>query len=342
MNPTPLTCLFFNDLEPYEKIFIEPLMEKLSESTSVETVWVTEAQRGFFRRKKLEGDYWIVSRNWRGALDFLAVNSNRAGRIFVSVLGTAREEKGLHGLTLQSFKSPIPKPVTLIAYSPLEFRFLRDIKRIPETQLKMSSLPLPSDWSLDSCLNPNEKFQVGTFCDFSSASNINFLIGVAHFVSKQNTQIHFNVLGRGPLYAHLVKMVNSLGLNQTVSIVETTSPSSIRSLNLFLYAPLRNHHFIPLMLAGAYSVPVVSVDLPGIEAFISEGHTGFIIPSYDIRAMGEKVIKLYLEKALRDSLGGQFNRDLKKNLSLDVVARNYESIFWEREPSTPMEWKQAA
>lgn len=342
MSPTPLTCLFFNDLEPYEKVFIEPLMEKLSEVTSIETIWVTEAQRGFFRRKKIVGDYWVVSRNWRGALDFLAVNSNRARRVFVSVLGPVREEKGLHGLTFQAFKNPIPKSATLIAYSPLEFRFLRDIKRIPETQLKLCSLPLPSDWSLESSLIQNEKFQVGTFCDFSSENNINFLIGVAHFVSKQNTQIHFNILGRGPLYAHLVKMVNSLGLNQTVSVVETTSPNSIKSLNLFLYAPLRNHHFIPLMLASAYSVPVVSVDLPGIEAFVSEGHTGFIIPSYDIRAMGEKVIKLYQEKALRDLLGEQFNRNLKKNLSLDVVARNYESIFWGRELSSPMEWNQAA
>ncbi len=336
-----LTCFLFNDLDPSERSSIEPILENLSQFAQIETIWVTEAQRRFFK-KRAQGDFWIVARDWRRALDFLSVKSYNSGKVFVSILYTPQEEKQLYGLSFQPFFSSLPKSTTLIVYSPLEYRFFRDIKKIPESQLKLGSLMMPKRvWQ--SFPNRNSgKFQVGTFCDFSMESNINFLLCVAHFVSKQSSQIHFNILGRGPLYNHFSRMVSALDLNKAVSIIETVSESVVGSLDLFLYAPLRNYHFIPVMIAGAYQVPVISVEIPGIEDFIVPEKSGILIPSYEIKTMGIKILELYQEQSRRNELGLELNAQLCRSASLNVVTQQYQNLFFGEESFNEKNLEKAA
>ncbi len=326
MTLNNLTCLLFNDLESFERSSIEPIIEKLSDSTAIETIWVTEAQRRFFR-KKIKGDFWVIARDWRRALDFLSLESFRDGRVFVSVLNTKQEEKRLYGLPFRTFLKSLPKSLNFIVHSPLEFHFFQNIKKVPLTQLKIAPLAMPAHLKPRPQRSSN-KFEIGTFCDFSLESNINFLIGVAHFISKQTSQVHFNILGRGPLYAHFSQMINSLQLNDVVSIVETQSESSVGVLDLFLYAPLRNHHFIPVMLAGAYAVPVIATDLPGIQDFVSNEKTGFILPSYEAQVLGGKILEFLKNPSLGSTLGLALNQYLNQNFSHHFITQKYRDIFF--------------
>lgn len=321
-----LTCLIFNDLESFERSSIEPIIEHLSDSTAIETIWVTEAQRRFFR-KKTRGDYWVVARDWRRALDFLSWESFSGGRIFVSVLHMKQEEKRLYGLSFRSFLKSLPKCLTLVVHSPLELHFFHNIEKVPLGQLKLAPLAMAAH------LKPqnnrvSDKFEIGTFCEFSVESNINFLLAVAHFVSKQSSQVHFNILGRGPLYAHFYRMIDSLQLNDVVSIVETQSESSVSVLDLLIYAPLRNHHFIPVLLAGAFSVPVIATDLPGIHDFISAENAGMVLPSYEVRALGEKILEISRNPSLGKTLGHALNQHLKQNFSFSLINQKYRDIFF--------------
>jgi glycosyltransferase involved in cell wall biosynthesis len=329
MNFKRLTCFLFNDLEPWEREAVEPILESLSKFAFIETVWVTDSQRRHFKSKP-KGDFWIVSRNWLRALDFLSAKNYRSGNLFVSVLNGSPEEKRLYDLSFQAFFAGFGDSTTLLTYSPLEYRFFRDIKKIPESQLKLASLALPLLKPLSSPFSPREKdkLEVGTFCDFSVESNINFLLGVAHFVTQRNSKVHFNILGRGPLYGHFSKMICDLDLSEKVSIVETVSDSAIGSLDLFLYSPLRNHHFLPVMLAGAYKVPVISVGLPGIESFITPGRTGFVIPSFEIQAMGEKIIEMLDNSELRAELGLGLKNRVESLASIDLITEKHREIFF--------------
>jgi glycosyltransferase involved in cell wall biosynthesis len=327
MNAKRLTCFLFNDLEPWERGAIEPILESLSQFAFIETVWVTESQRRYFKSKP-KGDFWIIARNWVRALDFLSAKSYRSGKLFVSVLNGAPEEKRLYDLSLQAFFASLADSTTLIVYSPLEYRFFRDIKKIPESQLRLASLALPKTHSVAFNHREKNKIEVGTFCDFSIESNINFLLGVAHYVTKRNSKVHFNILGRGPLYAHFSKMICELELSEKVSMVETASDSLINSLDIFLYAPLRNHHFLPMMLAGAYQVPVISAGMPGIENFILDGQTGFVVSSLEIQSMGEKIIELVEKPELRSQLGQALKAQVESVASIDLVLGHYREMFF--------------
>lgn len=327
MNFKRLTCFIFNDLEPWERGAIEPILESLSRYAFIETIWVTESQRRFFKSKP-QGDFWIIARNWIRALDFLSAKGYRSGKLFVSVLNGSPEEKRLYDLSFQNFFSSLSDSTTLIVYSPLEYRFFKDIKKVPESQLKLASLALPKPSLTPFSPTGKNKIEVGTFCDFSVESNINFLLGVAHFVTKINSEVHFNILGRGPLYGHFSKMICDLNLSEKVSIVETVTDSVISSLDLFLYSPLRNHHFLPVMLAGSYQVPVISIDVPGIEKFIITGRTGFVLPSFEIQSMGEKIIDLINQPELRVGLGRGLKLQVEQLASIDLVSNQYRDMFF--------------
>ena len=336
-----LTVFLFNDLEPWERACVEPILENLSQFAFIETIWVTEAQRRFFK-KSHQGDFWIVSRHWRRAIDFLAAKNHRSGKLFISILNGVDEKKNLYELSFQSFFAQFSKTTTLIVYSPLEYQFFREIKKVPESQIKLGSLIRPKVEVSQSLNKISGQFQVGTFCDFSTESNIHFFLGVAHFITKQNSQIHFNILGKGPLYGHFSKVINDLDLQDRVSIVETISAATVGALDLFIYSPIRNHHFIPVLLAGAYGVPVVSVDIPGIENFIVPDKTGILVAASEIKAMGEKILQLERESGKRKELGEELKTHLKKTASVESLSQRYQELFFEGGNSTEEEFRNVA
>ena len=88
-------------------------------------------------------------------------------------------------------------------------------------------------------------------------------------------------MGKGRLEDHLKRLVG-LDLQDCVEIVSEAIGIEMKNLDLLLYLPIRNDHFIPVLLAGAAGVPALSNDLPGVEDIIEDGRTGYLLPTYEI------------------------------------------------------------
>jgi glycosyltransferase involved in cell wall biosynthesis len=327
MESRHFTCFLFNDLESWERKFVEPILEALSQDVGIETIWVTEAQRRYFKTHRV-GNYWVIARDWQKAIRFLSARHHLEGRLFVTILHSSQEQKKLYQLSFQNLFPILPKNTTLLVHAPLEYRFLKDIKNISESQLRLLNFPMPH---LAEMKNPSASgsYRVGTFCDFTTESNVNFLLGVAHFITQKNSLLHFYILGKGPLYEHFSKMVKELKLEKRVSIVETVTDATIGFLDLFLYFPLRNYNFIPVILAGAYRLPVISADLPGIEKLIQNEKNGFVVPSYEIQAVGERVLELLGQEAKCLELGNSLFAHLEASFPLGEVVQDYRRLFFE-------------
>ncbi|MFM8315263.1 MAG: glycosyltransferase, partial [Deltaproteobacteria bacterium] len=108
----------------------------------------------------------------------------------------------------------------------------------------------------------------------------------------------------------------------------------------FLYFPLRNAHFIPVMLAAASKVPVLSVDIPGIEKFITSGKNGVVLSSYEIKSMGEKIIELMNNPFQRKTMAENLWNDLREKYSLETISEQYYRLFFKT--SSISDWKEAA
>ncbi len=338
MTKNRLKCFLFNDLEPWERRSVEALLEEISTRISVETIWVTESQRRFFHFTG-EGQYWIVAKNWQRALHFLSSKRFKSGKLYVSVLDVNQHKSSLYGLSFQSILSRSSKSLTFLVHSPMEYRFLRDIKKVPQEQVQL--LPLPFYRSSRSYQRKNsDEFRLGTLCQFDTESNIPFAIAVSHFIKQCAPQVRMDIMGRGPLYNHFAKMVNELEIGEMTNVVETVSDFDISQWDLFLYFPLRNAHFIPVMLAAASKVPVLSVDIPGIEKFITSGKNGVVLSSYEIKSMGEKIIELMNNPFQRKTMAENLWNDLREKYSLETISEQYYRLFFKT--SSISDWKEAA
>ena len=329
MAKPEITCVFFSDLLPWERKGVEPVVECLSHMFEVKSIDVTTRTRTMLRGKKARGPIWIFSSRWEEALHSLKLPSGT--RTFVSVLAPPAPTTlfpALFWRKLRTFSSS----VHLIAHSPLSFRFLCEIGGLPQDQVRYLPVPIASGASRSPHPVVADVVSVGALARFTSESNLNYFLNVAHYVTQKRQNVHFKVLGAGPLRRHLTEMVQDLGLKSSVSVVEA-SENVLGDLNVLLYLPLQNSHFIPLMLAGACKVPIVASELPGIENFIQDGRNGFIVPVNDTKPMAELVLRLADDLIFRRSLGERLSAALAEKFSPDKLVDAYAALLLGASPA---------
>jgi len=337
-NKPILHCIFFPDLLAWERECFEPILQALSANYDLRRWEASTLRRGSLKEIRATGHVWVISHRWQHALRFFS--SVTRTRLFVSVLGPVSSHDSIAMLFVRRFRSFVPRGVTLLAHSPLSYRFLREIQHVSESQIAFLPLGIPTT-RVESEKTPvqGRPFVVGTLARFTSESNLHYFLTVAHYVTRQRPDIRFKLMGAGLLTTHLKEMISSLELREQVSVHETRESAEVRSLDLFLFTPLQNEHFIPLLHAGAAGLPVISLDLPGIDSLIVDGRDGFLVSVNETRPMGELILRLASDDYLRESIASRMAQRLRAELSPERCLPAYEQAFFNvsppRETSSP-------
>jgi glycosyltransferase involved in cell wall biosynthesis len=123
-------------------------------------------------------------------------------------------------------------------------------------------------------------------------------------------------------------MIQSLGLEKSVEIIDTVVCDPIADLDVLLYVPLRNDHFLPVLLAGAARVPTLCSEIPGIQDFMTDGQEGFILPVHETKPMGELILRLVQDAAMREALAGRLQSHLSRQFSAARVSHGFGDLFF--------------
>jgi glycosyltransferase involved in cell wall biosynthesis len=225
-------------------------------------------------------------------------------------------------LVFQKFKRT-PSNVRFVAHSPLSFRFLCEIRRLPTERVIYLPLPVASPIARSS-FSPAEKphVLVGTLARFSSESNLHYFLNIAHYVTHKQGNAHFRILGAGTLKPHLQTIVRDLGMLSSVSFDEG-EPRALAELDILIYSPLQNTHFLPLLLAGSRGCAVLASELPGVEQLLTDGKDGFVVPVNDTKPMAELVLRLVADPNLRHAVGERLKSSLLGKFSASVLGAEY-------------------
>ncbi len=323
MNTPALTIFRFPDLSGWEWDLVAPVVQGLAERHPVEFVEVTAEQRGSLRRGGKGGVYWVLARDWRKALRFLSPAA--PAKVFASVFEMGMRRRSLPTLFFKQYASSVPACVRLLTYSPLNLRFFREMDGLGEERIFPMSLAVPS---LSPPTSPSGRTVIGTFAPFIADSNLHYLLNVAHYTARRNPEVMFRIIGSGPLYPHLSTIVAELGLEHHVQIVDQGSIREIAPMDIFLYVPLRNDHFGPLLYAAAAGLPVLTNEVPGIEEFISDGSDGFILPVNETKPMGELLLRLVDSQPLRQLLGAKFQTGMRQKCAVENLVRQSEGALF--------------
>jgi len=324
-----LQVLFFPDAAPWERSALQPILDRLAAWEQVETVDVATGRRQGLRLDDPDKIYWLVAHDWRAAIKSVSLGAR--ARVFVSVLKAAADSlPSLAGLFVRRLAGQLPPSVKLLAMSPLSRRFLCEMEGFFPEQVIELPLPFtggdgaPEQLRLE---NPPADIRVGTFAPFVAQSNLHYLMNVAHYVCGRDRRARFTIFGSGKLEGHLKEIGRCLGLTR-VEIVVAESAACLKELDVFVYTPLRNDHFAPLLMATAEGLPVLSNEVPGIEALVADGVDGFVLPVNETKPMAELILRLVDSPELRASLGGKLRRTTSARYSAEQLAVAYREAFF--------------
>lgn len=335
MTKPNLTILWFPDCTMWEVEFLTSIAKGLGKFSHIDLVRIPSAN--IPRSDKWGKKVWLVSHDWRRAVGQLG-RALKGREVWISVLGLPSESGSLFTLLWRRLMmTGYPPNSRIISHSPINYRFFREMEGFKNDRLSLLPFGVASENKSSGPRSSTDKqLVVGTFSRFVPESNLNYILNVAHYVVQNRPDTIFRILGTGPLYHHLVHSVRELGLESRVEVVETEFSAFLEGIDIFLYPPTRNDHFLPLFGAAEYRRPVVAVDLPGVEEYIVDAKTGFLVSQHETKAMAELVIRLIDHQPLREAMGAEYQKQIFTKFSLEKVTQSYADLFWGQRVKTPV------
>jgi glycosyltransferase involved in cell wall biosynthesis len=137
--------------------------------------------------------------------------------------------------------------------------------------------------------------------------------GVHHvvraFAALAHPTARLEIAGAGDYRPALERLAASLDLGERVRflgrISETEKLDLLRRAWALVFASPKEGWGITNLEAAASGTPVVASNSPGIRESVRDGHTGYLVPHGDVRAMARAMGRLAADRALVARLGAQ-------------------------------------
>jgi L-malate glycosyltransferase len=132
-----------------------------------------------------------------------------------------------------------------------------------------------------------------------------YLIEAARHVVREIPDARFVILGEGELHEQLEHSVREHGLEKHVLLpgFRTDVLGCIKSFDVFVMSSVTEGLGTSLLDAMACSRAVVATKAGGIPEVVQDGTTGVLVPPRDGTAMGQAIVRLLADRALRERMG---------------------------------------
>lgn len=140
--------------------------------------------------------------------------------------------------------------------------------------------------------------------------------------------IHYTIVGYGPLEESIRDKITTLGLNDTVDIV--LNPVDMHKFysdaDIYLCTSKFEGMSNSIMEAMSFSLPIVATDVGGNPALVEDGINGFLTEE-TISSVSTNIMKLIEHHEQRHRFGHKSYELLKNNFSEDAFAKHYQTII---------------
>lgn len=149
---------------------------------------------------------------------------------------------------------------------------------------------------------PGEPVRLLTVGRFVQKKGIEFGLRAVAIARQKHPELHYDIVGDGPLRSSLEKLAAELGLNHHVTFHGFKDNHFNRQLmsqaHIFALPSVTADNGdqegtpISLIEAQASGLPVLSTRYSGIPEIVLDGKSGFLVPERDFAALAEKLLVL--------------------------------------------------
>ncbi|NOZ64541.1 MAG: glycosyltransferase [Caldiserica bacterium] len=169
---------------------------------------------------------------------------------------------------------------------------------------------------------PENSLLIGTVGRLQPQKDHKTFLKAASLILKKFPRAHFIVVGGGSLRKELESFAKAIGIEKNVHFLgERKDIEKILPLmDIFVLSSTREGFPITLLEAMACGIPVVATSVGGCPELVKEGETGFLVAPRNPGFLGERVVHLLKNQALREKI----RRKAKKRAELFTIEKMAE------------------
>lgn len=191
--------------------------------------------------------------------------------------------------------------------------------------------------------NPNNKSTAGgrikilTVTRLVEKKGLDYLIRAIPIVIKDFQDFELTIVGSGPLNEHLRQLSHDLNIEKYIQFKGDVSDFELKNYyenaDMFILPCIiaengdRDGVPVAIMEAMAMELPVISTNISGIPELVEDGVSGILVPQKDENAVGNAIIKLGKDRALRTGMGENGRKIIYKKYNIASESDKLINIF---------------
>lgn len=178
----------------------------------------------------------------------------------------------------------------------------------------------------------NDNIKVIWAGSLTERKNPFFAIEIIKNLIERGVKVSLDIYGDGPLSHELINNINKNGLS-TVKVINNCKIEASLYANYDFTLITSNNEGTPYVIFESMSsgIPVISTKCGAVEEIIDNNITGVVIESNDPTKFADKIISIYSDKTVYNSMSNESYCRYLDNYNLDIMADRtlqfYKSIL---------------
>jgi len=161
-----------------------------------------------------------------------------------------------------------------------------------------------------------------------------YLIDLAIRLKNKTSNFKILIAGEGKMETELTNLVSKNKLEEQFKFVGFVNDMKgfMKSIDIFVLTSIWEGFGYVLVEAMASQVPIVAFEISSNPEIVEHNLTGYLVPSFDMKAMTEKVAQLIDDEQLRLNIGREGRKRVEKHFSFESTQQNFEKLLSEYRP----------
>jgi glycosyltransferase involved in cell wall biosynthesis len=177
-------------------------------------------------------------------------------------------------------------------------------------------------------LTPNS-IVVGALGNLRPEKDLGTFLLAATDILNAIPSAQFLVIGDGPARDSLKRLAGDFRISESVYFLNDRSdvPDLVAALDILVMSSYTESSPNAILEAMTMGKPVVATNVGGVPELVEEGHTGFLVPPRDPKAIADRVLYLCRDSARRLQMGRAARLRVESNFTVQEVTARLEGIY---------------
>jgi len=187
---------------------------------------------------------------------------------------------------------------------------------------------------LDISKTGKEFLFIGRFVEKKSPTSV---VKAFKLVVEKHPDARLTMVGQGPLFDETRELIESLSLQNVISLVGVLKTDEIKELlnksRVFVQHSVtakdgdKEGTPVTILEAGSSGLAIVSTQHAGIKEAVINGETGYLVPEHDIQGMADYMIKFAADVDLAAQMGAKEAEHIRRHYDINDRIKTLTAIL---------------